>query len=707
MPSHGSVSLCVLLLPLLAGSACCAATVVMPAARQGDAGYTLACDALVAALRDGGRDALAAWLAPDGALPAGDVIAVGRRKGIAAAAWRPPKPEAFRIVPLSLPGRRALLVEGDERGTMHGLFRLAERVRLGDDPWKVKMESSPAFPLRIFSEEGQLLDIPDVGYYSDTPPYVNEAILRKEIEQAKQLLRHVAAHGFNTFAFLHLNVEEYIDYRHLDKPVYPPGDRHRLRSPVFCKWLKELCDYAHALHLDIYMQVYEIQFPPRLHELYGVTLDGPHIERIIATRYRELFERVPLDGMIITATETHPRCGYRAKRLWKNRAEAARMATLYHNACKAAGKKCVFRLWRIAADSKGFEEIARQAPPDATFAVKNTGGDYFLSSGLTSVVTSGAPRRQPLVVLFDTFREFDGWSRLFIYMKRWGKIVRACRDHGVVGINAWGPWSPGCIWPDSKSGYLPTLETPTVSWRGHWSQFRTFLGGFTPGQANVYLLGRLAWEPDADPAALAREFAALHLGPANAQAAADALLATEDAFAEEYVRRAHPCYIRWTMIFRANPKQMEQAYKANPLDDILASNARALAAVGRMEKAFARVDPAKAPNHETCAAFKTGIDKTALYLRTFYAWREGWWRHRAARDLKAEAGAANAAALRKVKAQLKTLFDQWQRFPEEAAYWRVTFRYGRPAHPPDKAFPYWFPRGDHLTMEATAESFGD
>ena len=53
---------------------------------------------------------------------------------------------------------------------------------------------------------------------------------------------------------------------------------------------------------------------------------------------------------------------------------------------------------------------------------------------------------------------------------------------------------------------------------------------------------------------------------------------------------------------------------------------------------------------------------------------------------------------------LKTLFDAWSRFPEEAGYWRITFRYGRPKISPDETFPYWYPRGE-TTMETTTAAF--
>ncbi len=677
-----------------------AVTVVLPPDATNDVGYQLASRAVADALIAKGHAATCTTLKTATDLPGGDVILASHQEMDGAS--RPEQPEGFRISPVSRPNRRALTVVGDQRGLMYGLFRLAELITISDDPWQIQYTSSPDFPIRIFSEQGQLLDIPDIAYYSDQSPYVNTALLSNDVEKTKQLMRHVAANGFNAFAFLHLNVEEYIDYRYLDQTIYPDDDRHRLRSPVFCRYLTDLCDYAHALHLDIYMQVYEIAFPPRLDELYKVHIDSPNIERIVQARYRELFERVPLDGVIITATEQAPRCGYKARQLWKTKAEAARMATIYHQACRTVGKQCIFRLWRVAYDAEGFAEVARAALNDTVFAIKNTGGDYYLDHPLTTAITSGLPRQHNLTVLFDTFREFDGWSRLFCYMKRWGERVRACRDNGVIGINAWGPWSPGCIWAD---------EDGTFSWQGRWNSFRMFINGFTPGQANTYLIARLAWDADADTVQIAREFAALHLGSANAAAAAEALLATEDAFNEEYVKNAHPCYLKWTMVFAPREDMMKKAYQENSLASILESNRRAIKHVERMLEAFAQVDPGKVPDPKIYADFKTGIDKTALYLRTLYSWRECWWRNRTMRDSPTEQREANQAATQKAKAELMAFIGQWEQYPEEAVAWRITLRPVEKGVISADAFPYgrigFLRSGENAspTMESTALSF--
>ena len=692
-------------------------TIAVSARYRDDAGISLAVDDLADALRSLPEMVTVSFLQTGEPLPRTNLILVGDDIIMKPGNLEPLHPDAYRILPQALQGSRILRVEGDVRGLMYGLFKLTERVRLGDTIWETYIERSPAFPLRMFSEEGQLLDIPDFGYYSDSPPYVNETLLRNDVDEAKKLVDAIARLGFNALAVLHLSFEEYIDYRYLDKPVYDAGDPHRMRSPVFCRYLTELCDYAHARHIDLYLQLYEIQYPPKLAELYGVSLDSPNIETVIAAKTRELFERVPLDGLLITATETHPRCGYLSKQLWSDQGQAGagKMFALYHNACANAGKRAIFRMWRIAGSAGEVRNVLESVPGDAMFAIKNTGSDFYLSFPTADVITAGIGHEQPMMVIFDTFREFDGWSRLFCYMKRWGDVVKACRDNGVTAINAWGPWSPGCIWPDWEPDYLldgqGNPQRVRISWLGYWKQFRMFTRGFTPGQANAYLLGRLMWYPDTDVRIIARDFAALHVGWNNADAAVEALMATEDAFRELYpgnrAEVAHPVHMKWTMVFGPREEMMETAYNNYPLDMLLESNDRAFALVRRMEQAFARTTLTAAPDTGRYDLFSAGIDKTALWLRSALLWRECWWRRRAARDLTgdtAAAAAANSAALNTARDELRTLFDAWGKYPEEAGNWRITYRYGRPEITPDDTFPYWYPKGDK-TMEATIDSF--
>jgi hypothetical protein len=65
-----------------------------------------------------------------------------------------------------------------------------------------------------------------------------------------------------------------------------------------------------------------------------------------------------------------------------------------------------------------------------------------------------------------------------------------------------------------------------------------------------YLLARSAWEPEIDVRAIARDWCALHLGPANAEAATEALMQTLGPWREHYIgdkvepKGVHPSYAK-------------------------------------------------------------------------------------------------------------------------------------------------------------------
>lgn len=670
-----------------------ATTIIVDPAHQDDKGLALALKALGDVLASG-----KVVFAAGGELPAtGDVVTLGIADA-QASDWQAPDPDAYRIRVRKQGDRRVVAVQAaGKRGLMFGTFKLAEEMRLGGDLDEGVSRHSPAFPMRMYSELGQLLNIPDLNYYSDEAPYVNEERLKREIAEAKQLVDHVASLGFNTITFLHVNAEDYIDYRHLDKEIYPADSRHRQRSPVFCRYLKELCDYAHERHLEIYLQLYEFQYPQELNKKYNLDLRGPDMEKIISAKCRELFERVPLDGLVITPTESHPRCGYKSANLWKRYGleGAGRMLSLYHKACQASGARAVFRLWRVTTNAEGAKQAAAHIPTDAMFSVKNTGSDFWLNYPLTDVVTQDVGEVYPLMVVFDPFRQYDGWGSAFCYMEKYGRRMRLCSQHSVQAINAWGAWSPGCIWPTFEPGYLRS-GGKHVPWAGFWNDFRVFTRGFSAGQANVYLMARLAWESEADPREVARDFVHLHLGAANAAAGAEALMATEAAWAEMYPgeRRStvSPVYFKWAMVFGPRKRDMDTFYKNYSLPKLLDSNRHALERIEAMESSFAETDRSAAPDKEVYDRFARAIDLTAVTIRTYCLYREWFWRGRATKQLQGEAQEKNAQRLRKVHAELQDLIrDDWSDHPLESSYWRITYRHGgEPEVHKRGVFPRWW-----------------
>ena len=66
---------------------------------------------------------------------------------------------------------------GDLNGLIYGLLELP---KLWQESAPGRQSGGPAFTSRVYSIEGQYLDLPDVAYYSTTPPYLNTSLIEAE-----------------------------------------------------------------------------------------------------------------------------------------------------------------------------------------------------------------------------------------------------------------------------------------------------------------------------------------------------------------------------------------------------------------------------------------------------------------------------------------------------------------------------------------------
>jgi hypothetical protein len=81
--------------------------------------------------------------------------------------------QSFKIEPIAI----GLKISSAGIGLIYALFRLADEVRQEGLNWALHKDETPAFPERVFSYEGTLLDLPDEGYYFRHAPFVNELLV--------------------------------------------------------------------------------------------------------------------------------------------------------------------------------------------------------------------------------------------------------------------------------------------------------------------------------------------------------------------------------------------------------------------------------------------------------------------------------------------------------------------------------------------------
>lgn len=577
--------------------------------------------------------------------------------------------QGFEIAPIP----NGLLVSSAGVGLVSGVFKLAEAIRRDGVDWNLRRSGSPAFGERVFSYQGVLFNLPDEGYYSRHEPYVNEPLLKEQLESAKEAMRRLLPYGFNSIAFLNLNVEDYINYDlWVDgKRVYPPDSLHRARSAIFCRALSELADYAHSLHLQFFLQLYEFSLPDHL-DGRGLTDDSAATWELVDAKFLELFQRTTLDGIILTMTEPSPRLAYRGITLWKTPEGAGRMASHYHDTIvKKCGRRLIVRMWMVTDDIESFKRVLEGAPePEIMYDTKETNGDFFLSVGENPLIKGGAPKLRPFSVTFDVFRQFDGWGDLLFYPTFWEERFRNARANGVVAVDAWGPWLSGCIFPGI--------------WVGKYDDYDFLRHGFRPALASLYLFSRLAWNPDNSVEDITRDWAALNFGKENAGALSKALFLSCDLWKTTYLGADDRGTFKWTMVFQPVSSESAATFEKHSFAELEQSNKKALALALQVHALIHSLDSRKAPNQQALREFRRAADLTLLYFRTFTLWRELLWRKHA---MDGNKGRENESALRRVCAQLDTLLPEWRKYPRESKDWFI-FRFD----PEMNAAPAWLAR---------------
>ena len=577
--------------------------------------------------------------------------------------------QGFAIEPIS----DGLQVSSPGIGLVSGVFKLAEAIRRDGVDWKLRRTETPAFGERIFSYQGVLFDLPDEGYYFRHEPYVNEPLLAEQLESAKEAMRRLLPYGFNSIAFLNLNVEDYINYDRWGdgKRVYPPDSLHRARSAIFCRALSELADYAHSLHLQLFLQLYEFSLPDHL-GARGLTDDSAATWELVDAKFRELFQRTTLDGIILTMTEPSPRLAYRGITLWKTPEGAGRMASHYHDTIvKKCGRRLIVRMWMVTDEIEGIKRVLAGAPePEIMYDTKETNGDFFLSAEENPLIKGGALRLRPFSVTFDVFRQFDGWGDLLFYPAFWEERFRSARANGAVAVDAWGPWLSGCIFPGI--------------WVGKYDKYDFLRHGFRPALASLYLFSRLAWNPDDSAAEITRDWAALNFGKENAGALRQALFLSYDLWKTTYLGPDDRGTFKWTMVFQPVSPENSATFEKHSFSELEQSNKKALALALQVHSLIHSLDARKAPSQQALRDFRRAADLTLLYFRTFTLWRELLWRNHA---MDVKRSVENESALRRVCGELDTLLPEWRKYPRESKDWFI-FRFD----PEMNAAPAWLAR---------------
>ncbi len=441
----------------------------------------------------------------------------------------------------------------------------------------------------------------------------------------------------------------------------PEGSPLRVQIETSRRRFREQAARAKALGIDAVVSTDEILLPAAVIEkLAGkitlasdpkrVDFDKEAFWELYRAKYREVLRRFPEIRYVMVRTGENYSFlhdGYSGQMISERGVERAQSAFYIRNMQRMInetrrvvvdefGRRLIWRTWDLGnsgfhANVEVYDKVLAgvKERKGLILAVKFTQTDFWRYNDFNPAIGRGGVEQ---IVEFQAAREYEGKGAFPNYVgAEHAAAIKRCRDLGVKGI-----W----IWDFGGGWDGPRIQSD------RWVR------------ANIYATAKLAQNPDADPRALAAEWAAREFSPGAASKVADMLmLSAEAVLGMRYIApysRDHKGWLPARNIMRDDIIRGETVLREqggiqllyegskHALDEALAEKARAAATVRRMRALFESV-PTPADARNTLAYMESLADVMAHYVRGMFLyysgqkekareelllWRAAWDRHR-------------------------------------------------------------------------------
>ncbi|MBB5874530.1 hypothetical protein F4553_007964 [Allocatelliglobosispora scoriae] len=618
-----------------------AAIAVPEGARLGLAAESVA-DALVA------RGLARPRIAPDATGPGTLRVVLGAAVGTSA--------EAFRI---DGAGADLTVAAGDVAGAVAGLYAVADRIRSGAEIQRGVI--TPKLGLRL-TDAGSVGREPDrtafaagTDYSLNTDvvgsallpaaPWVDQAAVDRIAEQFRQFVDHSLAQGYNGVVvpgFL-----EYVTFAGVGDghAVYPAGDTHLATAQAMVAAFGPVFRYAHDMGMKVFLMTDMLALSPPLERYLdrvagGLDTSNDQLWAVYRAGLAELFDRMPfLAGLMVRIGEggdVYQQHGWDySSRIAVTTPEAVRaMLTALLGAAGPAGKDVIFRTWTVGVGAVGdlhtnpasYETVLGGFnDPHLVVSTKYSLGDFYSHLPLNETLTVGDQRR---IVEFQSRREFEGFGAFpndLTDLHRQALQYALSANPHIEGVWTWtqdgGPLRAGPM-----SLYLRT---------GFWQLY----------DLNTYAAARLAWQPDADPAAITADWIrqTLSTDPATVAAVGEAMALSREAitkglylsrYADNTVKALglQPPPMMWIFewdIVTGDSAALDSIYQVtrDHIDEVIAEGEQAAVLAGRIAYLVEATPEASWRDPELRRRFEAAADYQADLFQTLSDYRTMFLRH--------------------------------------------------------------------------------
>ncbi|MCL7458194.1 hypothetical protein M8I35_13505 [Micromonospora sp. MSM11] len=570
-------------------------------------------------------------------------------------------PESYR---LDVHGAELAVQGGDVAGVAAGMYRLADRIRSGAEALPAADAGRVVVPrlgLRL-TDAGSVGREPDpaafaagddYGLNTDVvasavlpgAPWVDADAVARIDAQFRQLVDHSVAQGFNGIVvpgFL-----EYVTFAKVGDghAVYPPGDPHVDRARAMVAAFGPVFRYAEDMGVRVFLLTDMLAVSPPLEAYLTRTVGGldvadPRLWAVYQAGLAELFESMPfVDGLMVRVGEggeVYAGTGwdYSSRLAVTTETSVRAMLRALLDTAGAAGKEIIFRTWTVGVGAVGdlhtnpesYERVLGGLDdPHLIVSTKYTLGDFYSHLPLNATLLGGKHRR---IVEFQARREFEAFGSL---PNDLGPLHRqALRAFLAANPHVEGVWN----WTQD-GGPLRAGPMSLHLRAGFWQLY----------DLNTYAVGRLAWDPHADPAQVTADWAYRTFSgdPATVAAIGQAMALSRQAvtrglyigpYADRSVRALglEPPPMMWIFewdIPTGDSAALNSIYAVTGgrVDEAVEEGTQAVALARRMRDLVAATDPATWRDAELRARFTATLDYQVDLFGTLGAYRAMVLRH--------------------------------------------------------------------------------
>lgn len=570
-------------------------------------------------------------------------------------------PESYRI---DVRGAELAVQGADVAGVAAGMYRLADRIRSGVEALSAADAGrlvSPRLGLRL-TDAGSVGREPDPAVFAagddyglntdivgsavlPRAPWVDADAVARIDAQFRQFVDHSVAQGFNGIVvpgFL-----EYVTFAKVGDghAVYPRDDPHVDRARAMVAAFGPVFRYAEDMGVRVYLLTDMLAVSPPLEAYLTRTVGGldagdPRLWTVYQAGLAELFESMPfVDGLMVRVGEggeVYAGSGwdYSSRLAVTTETSVRAMVRALLDTAGTAGKEIIFRTWTVGVGAVGdlhtnpdsyTRVLGGIDDPHLIVSTKYTLGDFYSHLPLNTTLLGGGHRR---IVEFQARREFEAFGAL---PNDLGPLHRrALREFLAANPNVEGVWN----WTQD-GGPLRAGPMSLYLRAGFWQLY----------DLNTYAVGRLAWDPQADPAQLTADWAYRTFSddPATVAAIGQAMALSRPAvtrglyigpYADRSVRALglEPPPMMWIFewdIPTGDSAALDSIYAVTGgrVDEAIEEGTQAVELARRMRDLVAGTDPATWRDAELRGRFTATLDYQVDLFETLGAYRTMVLRH--------------------------------------------------------------------------------